>query len=808
MGSAMILKSFLRPAVAFIVFLGMLPVPARAQSGWFSSSWAYRNPITITNTSGSTLTNFQVKIALGGSFDFTKAKSDGSDVLITAGDGVTPISFWIETWNPSSQSATLWVQAPSVPTSGTTLYMYYGNPSASSASNGNATFLFFDDFASPAQAPGYWTLGPVQTDLVRDQAWETAAPHTLSVLKLSMRGHTYWGYYGLQNTCGGVGLAWSEDLVTWTKDSSNPLFSNGRWPRVIQVGSTLYMAYTANYCQNSQINLASSNDGVTWTVVKTLVPANYGGMPRNQNPDLWLNPNDGQYYLYWYNGDDLNAFNILSRSASSPAGLDSTLSEVHVLSSPSTLAAPDIFFHGGKYFLSTEVQDGNGLWNVVVYASTAGPTSGFSELPGNPVMNNGAACMFQTPVGATLHEYYCQLTNGIWTLQHRTADLTSTQPLYATFDPAKWTASGGSWKVVQDTKPDGRVGNTIQGTTSAVQLLNSAFSGTDYVLEAYGKQQAGRVWGLGFRAASPGAFYSANLYDDLNGSQNLFAYHWSNGASTTLGNASVGTVSPKTWYKLAVHAQGSTFDIYKDDVFQLHTADASFGSGGIALYGEKGTVANFTNILVRKLASADPSASLGPQQVPPQATLNIASLALSPASVSGGSPSTGTVTLDAAAPVGGAVITLSSNSAAATVPASVTVPAGATTVSFSIATKAVGAATSVAVSAINSSGTKSAILTVNPPSLTSVSVSSSTMFGGFPGEGTVTISSPAPAGGIVVALSSSTSAAGVPSHVTIPAGAKRATFQFSTSFVFFSKDAAITASFGGVTKTATFTIFW
>ena len=60
--------------------------------------------------------------------------------------------------------------------------------------------------------------------------------------------------------------------------------------------------------------------------------------------------------------------------------------------------------------------------------------------------------------------------------------------------------------------------------------------------------------------------------------------------------------------------------------------------------------------------------------------------------MTGGADSTGKVTLSAAAPAGGAVVTLtSSNLNAATVPASVTVAAGATTATFAITTKAVTA---------------------------------------------------------------------------------------------------------------------
>ena len=58
------------------------------------------------------------------------------------------------------------------------------------------------------------------------------------------------------------------------------------------------------------------------------------------------------------------------------------------------------------------------------------------------------------------------------------------------------------------------------------------------------------------------------------------------------------------------------------------------------------------------------------------------------------------MTLGAAAPAGGAVVTLtSSNINAATVPASVTVAANATTATFAITTKAVTAVTAVTITA-------------------------------------------------------------------------------------------------------------
>jgi hypothetical protein len=68
------------------------------------------------------------------------------------------------------------------------------------------------------------------------------------------------------------------------------------------------------------------------------------------------------------------------------------------------------------------------------------------------------------------------------------------------------------------------------------------------------------------------------------------------------------------------------------------------------------------------------------------ATTQLSSLSLSPSTVNEGGSSTGTVRLTAAAPAGGAVVTLSSDNAVAKVPAAVTIPAGATSATFTVTT--------------------------------------------------------------------------------------------------------------------------
>src|SRR5579859_918058 len=96
----------------------------------------------------------------------------------------------------------------------------------------------------------------------------------------------------------------------------------------------------------------------------------------------------------------------------------------------------------------------------------------------------------------------------------------------------------------------------------------------------------------------------------------------------------------------------------------------------------------------------------------------------------------------------------------------------------------------------------------NTVSLSALSLNPTSVTGGTQSStGTVTLSGPAPAGGAVVALSSSnTSAAHAPSSVTVGAGASSATFSVTTSAVTTSTTATIAASYAGTTRTALLTV--
>lgn len=139
----------------FLFLTGMTVTTTHANaSSWYNSSWTERAPITINNKNTNNLVYYQVKIDV--MYD-PAMKVDFSDLRFTRDDGVTLLQYWIEDYTVSA-SAEVWVKVPSVPGSGaTTIYMYYGNPAATSASNIQKTFIFGDDFNDGSLDTSRWT---------------------------------------------------------------------------------------------------------------------------------------------------------------------------------------------------------------------------------------------------------------------------------------------------------------------------------------------------------------------------------------------------------------------------------------------------------------------------------------------------------------------------------------------------------------------------------------------------------------------------------------------------------------------------
>jgi hypothetical protein len=273
------------------------------------------------------------------------------------------------------------------------------------------------------------------------QPWEGKEfPHTLSVLELNRGGYRYWGWYGL-NDGGGIGLARSNDLLNWTKYEKNPLWTDARWPTVLQNADRkhpklLYFAITRGYdTPTSYIVLATSEDGIHLTQRKTLVAA----VPnqRNQNPNLFQDPRSRHFYLTFYRGNDQDHFEIISKNAARIQDLGNAPEKVLIQSSE-TVAAPTLLYVKnapgknktlGVYYLATEIyphrytENPEGEWQVKVFLADS-PDGDFQPLKDNPVLRGQRACLFQHVFNDHFYGFDCHLTDpDHWVLEETEASL-------------------------------------------------------------------------------------------------------------------------------------------------------------------------------------------------------------------------------------------------------------------------------------------------------------------------------------------------------------------------------------------------
>ena len=178
----------------------------------------------------------------------------------------------------------------------------------------------------------------------------------------------------------------------------------------------------------------------------------------------------------------------------------------------------------------------------------------------------------------------------------------------------------------------------------------------------------------------------------------------------------------------------------------------------------------------------------------------IAGIMFSPSSVSGGLDANATIRLTGIAPSGGTQVALSSDNAAANPPAIVTIPAGTSQLSFSVPTTAVTANQTATISATLSGQTMTKMLSVKIPHVTALTFDPSSVEGGVVNPtGTVTIGSPAPAGGFVVSLACASNRVSLPTTVTVPEGSTSVTFTVTTFVVATNMSVTITANDGAVT---------
>jgi hypothetical protein len=262
---------------------------------------------------------------------------------------------------------------------------------------------------------------------------------------------------------------------------------------------------------------------------------------------------------------------------------------------------------------------------------------------------------------------------------------------------------------------------------------------------------------------------------------------------------------------------GTVFEITKAGLYRdLHdfggvVTNANGSSGLDGTSPSKGVTLDSSGNLYGAAEGSGANTQLGisPGMIWELATgAQIKGVSLATTKVVGSASTTGTVTLSTPAPTGGRTVFLTSNSADATVPASVSVAAGSSTGTFTVKTPPVGGSVGTAIVARVGYFSMAAPLTVLPASLSSVTLSAVSVKGSGSTSvtGTITLTGSPTSTGATVALSSSNPCLTVPASVAVHSGNTTATFSVQHSKVTVNTPVTVTATYGTVSQSFAITV--
>jgi len=121
---------------AFLSFGGTTarPGPVFDKTPWYDGCWQFRQEITLSASMvDGTVSNFPALIVQTDvSNVFSRARSDGRDILFTSSNGATKLPHELELYDAAASQLWAWVNAPLLAESQSTkIYMYYGCADAS-----------------------------------------------------------------------------------------------------------------------------------------------------------------------------------------------------------------------------------------------------------------------------------------------------------------------------------------------------------------------------------------------------------------------------------------------------------------------------------------------------------------------------------------------------------------------------------------------------------------------------------------------------------------------------------------------------
>jgi len=323
------------------------PLPLKNPHSPFRN-FNYIRPIHIKGSTQD-LRDYQVKIVLNSNnFPLEKCKPDGSDIRFRDETGQS-LPYWIESW--SANEAIIWCKVPFIPANRIKdIWIIYGNPSSSDASNGEATFDLFDDFRTPIMWNPRMDIDQFEKDPV---VWFDES-----------QGLSYIFYTYREGTDYFVSRRTTTDFLNY--GSRQDIFSGYCAPsNIVKLNGTYYMFFQSypdsqdpkGYCR---IFYSTSTDLETWaSPALAFERANGWNGGTQRSIDAYLFYEDPYWYMYYVGKDGNNNAIGLARTLASnfPVGWEDLTTDAPLLTPEHSwegvvVEAPCLWKVGDEYYLT------------------------------------------------------------------------------------------------------------------------------------------------------------------------------------------------------------------------------------------------------------------------------------------------------------------------------------------------------------------------------------------------------------------------------------------------------------------------
>ncbi len=623
-------------ATLAFVFAGLLCSVNVHSQEWYDNDWSFRREINIPNPSGIEQTGFQVRISLSqDNFEFTYLNNDGSDLRITSQDGTSEIPFWIEHWDPDSDTASIWVKLPVLPSSGTVIHAYYGNSNAAWVSPDLVETPPAGPFAKHPENPG------VLLGTGAPGATESILPE--NIVYDQVTGH-YWMVLSDQTGGPYVGLVYSDDPTNpdawyWSgyPITGNPLAIA---PHLMEHNGTWYIFYGDRSVPAPYPISVASSSSVSGPYVKIgeVLQAGASGTWEDARVDepYVLQRGDGTWILIYMGDAGGNVEQIGYATASSITGPYTKYSGNPCIPfgpagsyDAGTVADPWVYEYQGVYYIGYTVSPTTSSPWQTALATTS---DWLTFIKHGIILERGAEYnSFRGAVTRIGDQYVFPYTGGPAVGQYRLC--IATQPVFQTLpsdlnnpdlvfdfydgfggtgtDNTKWTFTSGS---AQASVADGIL--TMNATSTYVLMRGNSQFGLNYIGETRARHvTAGTfrlIMELGFADADWNTVRIADYYVD---NANWQRQAKPAGAADTWQN--MAQTADQNWHIFSIYRESAGIAGFKIDNNPVETTSVGVSTTNLPpflmSYGNTNQVlVDWTR--VRKWAGSDPVATVGTEE--------------------------------------------------------------------------------------------------------------------------------------------------------------------------------------------------